>query len=1113
MFIFFNVFKGYCQKFYLTIDDGSLKSITITKNGLVSANVPGCTGSKYYSIATLNNKLYYLENGEQLSAGDLTGSPTKVSNCRVVATKSNNNAASANNLAIDNNGVAYYADGLQLCAIFPGSSALVHVGQLPYYSAGDLVFYKNELYMATDGGIVKVPLNDPSKSSFYIKIPNKTIFGLASAIVNGKNTIYAISVASKTSSQIIELDMSGKKVKAIIGTVPYYVLDAASEISDADIHIIETPNTFITRECNMFNKAHVEIVCKPHTGQYTFTLNTGEKNRTGIFDNISPGKYTLVITSTENVVSKTVNFTVKDFTIGNPVIAISKKNPSCATPGEIKLDAGAANSLYKIKFGNDVFDFDHTFTGLAAGPYHFTILNAQGCIIDEKDITLTRDNCPIVVSATNISQECDVFNKAHVEIVCSPHNSTYTFTLNTGQKNTTGIFDNLSPGSYQANITSNGFETPAVANFAVNDFTTSNPIITVVRKNPKCNSKGELKLDAGDANSLYKIKFGNDIFDFDHTFTGLAAGPYHFTILNGQGCVIDEKDYALAQDDCPIEVSATNISQQCDVFNKAHVEIICSPHNSTYTFTLNTGQKNTTGIFDNLSPGSYQANITSNGFETPAVANFTVNDFTTNNPIITVVKKNPVCNSKGELKLDAGTANSSYKIKYRNDIFGFDHTFTGLVTGTYHFTILNDKGCVADEKDYTLTQEACPPVGVLNAAITQECDVFNKAHVEIVCTPHANLYTFTLDNGQNNTTGIFDNLAPGKYQATVTSNGDESPVTINFTVDDFTIGNPVITFMPRNPVCDLKGEIKLDAGIANSLYTIRYGNNVFGFDHVFTNLVAGNYHFTILNTNGCVADEKDYVLQQDACPPITINNVDVKQRCDIFNQASIQVSTTEHPDTYTYALGGFSNTTGIFDALKPGTYNLVITSSGGDRKELQVVVPDFSLSANAITYVIKNAVCTLPGEIKFTANAGSNGASQIKHGAGLYTFSQTIKGLQPGPNSFTILNQQGCIIDVLDVDISQDDCNPVVFPNAFTPNGDGINDVFRPNQDSNPLNYKLFIYDRQGALIFQSLDFYKGWDGKYNGKPVPFGVYYWISNYTMPGAKTATLSGYVTLMR
>jgi gliding motility-associated-like protein len=952
--LFLTTVEGYGQKFFLARSDGSLESVTITATGPVSTVVTGC-GGNYFSIATLGNKLYWLD-GYGLLSGDLTSGPAPtLTNCRRIANSIANNIAS-NALVVDNNGVVYFTEGYKLFAIFPNTTTPVLVGTMPYYSAGDLIFYKNELCMASPEGIVKVPLNNPSKSTIYFNFQNSGIYGLASAVVNGKNTVYAIVASTTVPAEILELDMEGRKVKRKVGTVPYYVNDGASEIPDADIPIIEVANTNITQECNVFNKARVEIVCKPHSGQYTFTLNTGEKNNIGVFDNVSQGKHTVIITSTENAVNKPVDFTVNDYTIGGPVIA-------------------------------------------------------------------------------------------------------------------------------------------------------------ALTKNPKCNIKGEIKLDAGIASSTYKIKYGNDIFGFDHTFTGLIAGSYHFTILNAQGCITDEKDYTLQQDACPIVISDTKITQECDVFNKAHVEVICELHTSIYTFTLNTGQKNTTGIFDNLVPGSYQVNITSNGNETPTVTNFTVNDFTIGNPVITANQKNPKCNTKGEIKLDAGAASSSYKIKYGSDVFGFDHTFTGLIAASYHFTILNAKGCIADEKDYTLVQDECPPVGVLNANITQECDVFNKAHVEIVCNLHINQYTFTLNSGQKSTTGIFDNLGPGDYKVTVSSNGDESPVTLNFTVVDYTIGNPVITFIQKNPICDLKGQIKLDAGVANSSYSIKYGNDIFGFDHTFTGLIAGNYHFTILNSNGCIADEKDFVLQQDECPPIVISNIDIKQRCDVFNQASVQVATIDHPDTYTYTLNSISNSTGFFDAIAPGTYNLVITSSGGDRKEQQLLVPDYSLNHAAITYKIKNAICTLPGEIKFTAKEGSQGASQIKHGTDVYSINQTITGLTSGVNYFTVLNQQGCIVDTLNVNIPQDDCNAVVFPNTFTPNGDGINDVFRPKQDSNPVNYRLLIYDRQGAFIFQSLSFYTGWDGTFHGRPVAFGIYYWIVNYTLPGAKTATQSGFVTLIK
>ncbi|HMG09961.1 MAG TPA: gliding motility-associated C-terminal domain-containing protein, partial [Mucilaginibacter sp.] len=310
-----------------------------------------------------------------------------------------------------------------------------------------------------------------------------------------------------------------------------------------------------------------------------------------------------------------------------------------------------------------------------------------------------------------------------------------------------------------------------------------------------------------------------------------------------------------------------------------------------------------------------------------------------------------------------------------------------------------------------------------------------------------------------------------------------------------------------------KGSIKLDAGLANTTYSIKYNNQIFTFDHTFTGLIAGNYHFIILNQNGCIADEKDYTLQQDNCPPITINKVQIQAECNAYGQASVKVITQDHPDTYTYTLNNVSNNTGVFNFLMPGTYTLIINSSGGDQKEQQVVVPDFTLDKPALTYKVKAAVCTLLGEIKFSINGDGKGAAKVKHSIDVFSIDQTIKGLYQGINHFTILNQQDCILDEIDIDITQDKCEPVVFPNTFTPNGDGINDIFRPNQESNPLNFKLVIYNRWGNRLFQSQSIYNGWDGTAKGNQAPFGVYYWIATYNMPDGKSSRQNGTVTLIR
>jgi gliding motility-associated-like protein len=717
----------------------------------------------------------------------------------------------------------------------------------------------------------------------------------------------------------------------------------------------------------------------------------------------------------------------------------------------------------------------------------------------------------IEIDHVGISQECNVFNKGRAQIVAKPHASRFTYYLNNGQNNLTGIFDNLSPGNYTVTISSNGTEPPNQVYFTVPDFTIGNPVITFTKTNPMCSKKGSIKLDAGNANATHSIKFNDQIFSFDHTFTDLIAGNYHFTILNENGCVTDEKDYVLLPGNCPpIPNIDKEILQECDVYNQGSVKVITPPHTDHYTYTLN-GITNTTGVFNNLSPGNYTVIVESDGLFSATSLQFVVPDYSINKPVITFTKINPVCDVKGSLKLDAGIANATYNIRYNGQIFKFDHPFTDLTVGNYHFTILNQNGCITDERDYNLQQDNCPPITIMDVQMQAECNVYRQASVKVITQDHPDTYTYILNNESNNT-GIFDFLTPGTYTLIINSSGGDHKEQ-QVTVPDFTLNNPAITFTKINPLCDAKGSIKFDAGAANATYNIRYNGQVFKFDHTFTGLTAGDYHFTILNQNGCIADEKDYTLQQDICPPITINEVQIQAECNAYGQASVKVITQDHPDTYTYTLNNANNSTGVFNFLMPGTYTLVINSSGGDHKEQQVTVPDFTLDKPGLIYKVKAPVCKLLGEIKFTISGDGKGAVKVKHDNDVFSIDQTIKDLLPGPNHFTILNQQGCILDEIDIDIIQDQCEPVVFPNTFTPNGDGVNDVFRPNQESNPLNFKLVIYNRWGNQLFQSRSIFQGWDGTYKGSGVAFGVYYWIATYNMPDGTSSHQSGSVTLIR
>lgn len=96
---------------------------------------------------------------------------------------------------------------------------------------------------------------------------------------------------------------------------------------------------------------------------------------------------------------------------------------------------------------------------------------------------------------------------------------------------------------------------------------------------------------------------------------------------------------------------------------------------------------------------------------------------------------------------------------------------------------------------------------------------------------------------------------------------------------------------------------------------------------------------------------------------------------------------------------------------------------------------------------------------------------------------------------------KGCYIDI---------------PNSFTPNGDGINDYFFPRQflSKDVTAFKMSIYNRWGEKIFETESKSgRGWDGRFNGKDQPVGVYIYIIDVTYQNGRNDSYKGNLTLLR
>lgn len=100
------------------------------------------------------------------------------------------------------------------------------------------------------------------------------------------------------------------------------------------------------------------------------------------------------------------------------------------------------------------------------------------------------------------------------------------------------------------------------------------------------------------------------------------------------------------------------------------------------------------------------------------------------------------------------------------------------------------------------------------------------------------------------------------------------------------------------------------------------------------------------------------------------------------------------------------------------------------------------------------------------------------------------------------------------IKISIKDCSNYIFvPNSFSPNGDGVNDNFKPTINGNVEAYEFSVYNRFGQLVFFSKNKNEGWDGRFKGENQTIGAYAWMCSYKFANENKSFKKGTVMLLR
>ncbi len=109
-------------------------------------------------------------------------------------------------------------------------------------------------------------------------------------------------------------------------------------------------------------------------------------------------------------------------------------------------------------------------------------------------------------------------------------------------------------------------------------------------------------------------------------------------------------------------------------------------------------------------------------------------------------------------------------------------------------------------------------------------------------------------------------------------------------------------------------------------------------------------------------------------------------------------------------------------------------------------------------------------------------------------------------------NELGCIgRDTVTITVTDKDY--FFLPNAFTPNGDGLNDFIKITTVGLKKLLGFRIYNRYGELVYSSLNIKQPWDGTYKGKELPVGTYFWVGEGINYQGKDVVNKGDITLIR
>lgn len=364
------------------------------------------------------------------------------------------------------------------------------------------------------------------------------------------------------------------------------------------------------------------------------------------------------------------------------------------------------------------------------------------------------------------------------------------------------------------------------------------------------------------------------------------------------------------------------------------------------------------------------------------------------------------------------------------------------------------------------------------------------------------------NNSSTNPTPTHVFSSPGTYNVSLKVSSDgNAPFTTNQQITILGLNTQVIS--PISCSGGSTGAIKVNVTGGAGPFSYSWNSVPVQTGNTANNLVPGTYKVDVSSAGACPVSAS-VTLEN---PVIKVDS-SIQQPGCLFEKGSINLNISGGIPPYNFSWSPAVSTGPVAENLLPGNYSLNISDSRPCNLQLNFIIatlPSPQISLSGIT----DADCN--GLKLGSAHAFAS------DGTAPYTFSwntfpaqinDSAVNLKKGDYSVTITDANGCTDTKFFTIGVGGICNDIYFPDAITPDGNNINDLFGPLGNVIEMSrYVLLIYNRYGQLVFSSNNPLVRWDGTFKGAKAVSGAYVWYSNYLYQNKFKKSQKGTLLLIR